>query len=129
MEAVTATRLGPRRASLILGVAKCLVLGLVLVSLVLGFATQTISSAETPSALRLDVGARDLQRAMTKHECSETGFGGRAAPLSALIRLDGQLRHVSFDQAWSVFTGAEPGKLLAVCLSELVREGPVAASS
>ena len=129
MQYVTGSRLQPRRASLILGVGKCLVLGLVLVALVLGFATETLSRTPSPTALRLDVGAKDLQRAMTKHECTATGFGDRASPLSALIRLDGQLQHVSFDQAWSVFTGDEPGELLAVCLSELVPEGPVSASS
>ena len=129
MQYVTGTPLQPRRASLILGVAKCLVLGLVLVTLVLGFATQTPSRAGSPSALRLDVGGKDLQRAMTKHGCTSTGFGDSASPRSALIRLDGRLQHVSFDQAWSVFTGEEPGELLAVCLSELVPEGPVSASA
>ena len=56
---------------------------------------------------------------MVEHHCTTTGFGSSASPRSALVRRDGVLRHVSFERAWSVFTGEEPGELLAVCLSEV----------
>lgn len=119
MGVVTITRLLPRRSSLLLTVAKALAVGVVMVVLVSGFAAHTSTSAHDPSALRLDVsGERDVQRAMAKHECAITGFGDSATPRSALIRLDGRLHHVSFDHAWSVFTGEQPGELVAVCLSE-----------
>ena len=36
-------------------------------------------------------------------------------PNSALIHLDGQVKRVSFDRGWAVFTGDEPGTLMAVC--------------
>ena len=62
--------------------------------------------------------SQPVQRAMVQHECSETGFGSTATPRSALIVRSGALRHVSFDQGWSVFVGERPGELLAVCLSE-----------
>jgi len=108
----------PGTASLLLNVAKVLAVGLVLAVLVSGFAIRTPTRAENPRALRLDAGATDLQRAMFEHQCTTTGFGGSAFPRSALIRHHGRLRHVSFEHAWSVFTGERPGELLAVCLSE-----------
>jgi hypothetical protein len=115
---VTITRLLPRRASLLLKVAKALVIGAVMVALVSG-CVATSTRAHNPSALRLDVsGEKSLQRAMTEHQCTTTGFGDSASPRSGLIRLDGRLRHVSFERAWSVFTGEQPGELVAVCLSE-----------
>jgi len=116
---VTITRLLPRRASLLLTVAKALAVGVVMVVLVSGFAAHTSTRAPDPSALRLDgSGDKELQRAMIKHRCTTTGFGDTASPRSALIRRDGRLQHVSFDHAWSVFTGEQPGELVAVCLSE-----------
>jgi hypothetical protein len=124
---VTLSRLSPRKPALVLSVAKALALGLVLVALVSGIAARTPARTQDPLALRLDLGAKDLQLAMTEHNCTTTGFGDSASPRSALIRRDGELQHVSFEQAWSVFTGAQPGELLAVCLSEvLVGEGSVA---
>jgi len=123
---VTISRPSPRKAALVLSVAKALALGLVLVVLVSGFATRTPVRIQHPTALRLDLAAKDLQRAMIQHHCTTTGFGDSASPRSALIRHHGELRHVSFEQAWSVFTGEEPGQLLAVCLTEvLVGERPV----
>jgi hypothetical protein len=115
---VTTTRRLPRRPSLILSVAKALALGMVLVALVSGFAARTPARSEDPSAIRLELGAKDLQRAMAEHNCRTTGFGDTASPASALIRYHGRLEHVSFERAWSVFTGERPGELLAVCLSE-----------
>jgi hypothetical protein len=103
-----------------LSVGKALALGLVLVVLVSGFATRTPTRAHDPSALRLDLGAKDLQRAMSEHDCTTTGFGDSATPRSALIRHQGRLRHVTFERAWSVFTGEQPGELLAVCLGEVL---------
>lgn len=108
----------PRRASLLLNVAKALAVGLVLVVLAGGLALRTPTRAEDPSALRLDAGSTELERAMVEHQCTTTGFGGSVLPRSALIRHQGRLRHVSFDHGWTVFTGKRPGELLAVCLSD-----------
>ncbi len=116
----------PPRAALTLSVAKVIALGLLLVVLVSGFAAWSPLRAQHPTALRVELISEDLQQAITEHNCSITGFGDSASPRSALIRRHGVLRHVSFDRAWSVFTGQEPGELLAVCLGEvLVRERPV----
>jgi hypothetical protein len=120
---VTVSRPRPRKASLVLSVAKALALGLVLVVLVSGIATRSPAHTQRPTALRLDLGAKDLQRAMAEHHCTTTGFGDSASPRSALIRHHGVLRHVSFERAWSVFTGEEPGQLLAVCLGEVPSVG------
>lgn len=116
----------PRRAALTLNVAKAVALGLLLVVLISGFAAWSPLRTQHPSALRVELISKDLQRAITEHNCSTTGFGDSASPRSALIRRHGVLRHVSFERAWSVFTGQEPGELLAVCLGEvLVRKRPV----
>ncbi len=125
------TRLLPRRASLVLDAAKALVVGVLMVALVSGFAARTSTHANDPSSLRLDVsGEQGLRRAMAKHLCTTTGFGDSASPRSGLIRLHGRLRHVSFERAWSVFTGEQPGELVAVCLSEpSVAERPMSAGT
>ncbi|MGA8257817.1 MAG: hypothetical protein WB767_14710 [Nocardioides sp.] len=56
-----------------------------------------------------------LERLMTKHDCSTTGFGADVLPGSALVRRSNHVEHVSFDDGWAVFTGDAPGALLAVC--------------
>jgi hypothetical protein len=52
---------------------------------------------------------------MDRFECSETGFGPDVIPNSALIHLEGHVKRVTFDRGWAVFTGEEPGTLMAVC--------------
>lgn len=113
------TQQRPRQASLIVSVAKVVVLGVVLLVLALTVANRTPDRTADPSALQVDLGSKDLQAAMVEYDCTTTGFGDTADPLSALIRVEGRLQHVSFDYAWSVFTGEQPGELLAVCLSEV----------
>lgn len=108
----------PRGAVLLLTSAKVLALALAVLFLGSGFVTGTPTRAQAPSALRLDASASGLERAMAEHECTTTGFGDSADPRSALIRHQGRLQHVSFERAWSVFTGEQPGELVAVCLSE-----------
>ena len=116
---MTVTQQPPRQASLIASVVKVLALGVALLVLVSAVTNRTPSRTHDPSALEVELGAADLQAAMAEYECTTTGFGDAATPLSALIRLEGRLQHVSFDHAWSVFTGEQPGELLAVCLSEV----------
>ena len=60
--------------------------------------------------------APTVERTMRSHGCRGAGFDQEAAPRSALVRLDGELRHVDVDQAWRVFTGETPGRLVATCL-------------
>jgi hypothetical protein len=115
---VTITPQLPRKASLALSGAKVLALGMVLLFLVSGLVARTPTRTHDPSALRLDLGTTDLERAMAEHDCTATGFGDRATPRSGLILREGRLEHVSFDRAWSVFTGEQAGELVAVCLSE-----------
>ncbi len=54
-------------------------------------------------------------RPMDHHECSPTGFGPDVVPRSALVRRDGRIRHVSFEEGWAVNTGAAHGRFVAVC--------------
>ena len=57
-------------------------------------------------------------RLLERHDCSATGFAD-ATPLSAVVRTArGQLRHVSFEAGWEVYTGPGPATLVAVCLDE-----------
>ncbi|MDP2773486.1 MAG: hypothetical protein Q8O61_07990, partial [Nocardioides sp.] len=60
-----------------------------------------------------------VERAIRRHRCSVVGFDAGVEPRSALVRRDGKLRHVSFDDGWQVFTGDRPGTLIAVCLSDV----------
>lgn len=56
-----------------------------------------------------------LVQAMAQHGCSVTGLHGEI-PGSTLIRTaDGEVRQVSFDRGWAVWTHHRPGTLLAVC--------------
>ena len=52
---------------------------------------------------------------MRRYDCSLDGFGDGSQPRSALIRDDGDLRVVSFDRGWQVYTGSRPHALVAVC--------------
>ncbi len=64
-------------------------------------------------------GQAKLDRLMSKHGCSPTGFGADVIPGSALIMRADQVQHVSFDDGWAIFTGDAPGRLLAVCRANL----------
>lgn len=117
---------GPtRRARLALITAKCALVGVtVLVVALSAFGrSPAVPDPGRPGAAGATAGliadaSPTVQRAMARHECTETGFGARATPRSALIVRSGVLEHVSFDQGWSVFIGERPGLLLGVCLSE-----------
>jgi hypothetical protein len=52
---------------------------------------------------------------MERFDCSSDGFGDGSAPRSAIIREDGDLRVVSFDRGWQVYTGTRPHALVAIC--------------
>ena len=52
---------------------------------------------------------------MRRYDCSLDGFGDASEPRSAIIRDGGDLRVVSFDRGWQVFTGSRPHALVAVC--------------
>lgn len=65
------------------------------------------SAAPPPSPAQLHL--------MKRYDCSQDGFGDGSQPRSALIRDDGDLRVVSFDRGWQVYTGARPHALVAVC--------------
>ena len=57
-------------------------------------------------------------RRLDKHDGSVGGFAD-ATPLSAVVRTArGQLRHVSFDVGWEVYSRHGAAQLVAVCLDE-----------
>ena len=115
---IVTTRLAPLRAPLVASVARTLAVAVVLVAVVSGFAESALTRHQDPSALRLHQQEPEVRRAMAEHQCSTTGFGDTADPRSALIRRDGELLHVTFERAWSVFTGDRAGELVAVCLAD-----------
>lgn len=107
------------RAVIGLATVKATVLGSLL-ALTVGFAVN--AADEQPVSERPvtnDSYTQVVQRVMTKHQCSTSGFGTEKDPSSALItNSQGKLRMVSFEKGWDVFTGNRPGTLVAVCLAE-----------
>ena len=74
------------------------------------------SSSASPAA---DSYERVVQRAVASHGCSTKGFADDAIPASAIIRTSsGEVRQVSFEVGWAVYTGSRPGTLIAVCLEQ-----------
>ena len=70
----------------------------------------------------VDAYQRVVERAVSDHDCSYTGYGDAAVPASALIRTArGTVRQVSFEIGWDVYNGRRPGTLIAVCLEEIDR--------
>lgn len=58
-----------------------------------------------------------LDDLMTANRCSLTGFDRGVIPSTAIVRTPvGDTELVSFDQGWAVFSGEQPGDLVAVCL-------------
>jgi hypothetical protein len=94
-------------------------LGGLLTLVVVGGLHGTAPSAHPGTSQELDADQRVVQRAVADHHCSYSGFGHGSIPSSALIRTArGQLRQVSFEVGWDVYTGKRPGTLVAVCLDE-----------
>jgi hypothetical protein len=105
----------PPGVSLGLSLAKDFLIGIAL-TLALGLGLSVTDRADRSSAPAVDPESSRAARLMERFECSETGFGSEVIPNSALIHLDGRVKRVSFDRGWAVFTGDEPGTLMAVCL-------------
>lgn len=105
----------PPGVSLGLGLVKASLIG-VLLTLALGLGVSVTDRADQSSAPSADAQSSRAARLMERFECSQTGFGSKVIPNSALIHLDGRVKRVSFDRGWAVFTGAKPGTLMAVCL-------------
>ncbi len=60
-----------------------------------------------------------LDRSITEHRCSMTGFGADVLPRSALVEVDGRVKHTTFDEGWAIYTEDRPGRLLAVCIDHV----------
>ena len=97
-----------------LGLTKSALIGLSL-ALALGLGASMTDRADQSAAPSTEVSDSRVNRLMDRFKCSETGFGSDVIPNSALIHLEGQVKRVSFDRGWAVFTGDEPGTLMAVC--------------
>lgn len=97
-----------------LSLTKSVLIGVCL-ALAFGFGASFTDGADQSSAPHTDVADSRVTRLMDRFECSPSGFGPDVIPNSALIHRAGIVRHVSFDRGWAVFTGKEPGTLMAVC--------------
>jgi len=104
----------PPGVLLSLSLTKSALIGLSL-ALALGLGASMTDSADQSAAPSNEMSDSRITRLMDRFECSETGFGSDVIPNSALIHLDGQVKRVSFDRGWAVFTGDVPGTLMAVC--------------
>lgn len=106
----------PRRLRLALGVVKVVTIAALLAVFTGAWVTE---HAAGPAS---DLGPADstlslVEQAMRANRCSSTGFGAAEQPEGALVRTPGgQLRAVTFDEGWAVFTRDRPGTLVAVCL-------------
>lgn len=102
-----------------LAMVKAMVLGSLL-AMTVGFAVDAAADQQVgPRTVTNDSYTQVVQRVMTKHRCSTSGFATETEPSSALItNSQGKLRMVSFEKGWDVFTGHRPGTLVAVCLAE-----------
>jgi hypothetical protein len=111
----------------VLATLKGAALGGLLALVVVGGLHATSPTAHRGITAEADAYAGAVQRAVADHHCSYSGVGSGTIPSSALIRnARGELRMVSFDLGWDVYTGKRPGTLIAVCLddtsgNELVR--------
>ena len=64
-----------------------------------------------------EIGVAQLERLMSDHRCSPTGFADGSLPAAALLRTQrGQLRVMGFARGWQAHEGMLPGTLVAVCL-------------
>ena len=111
----------PRTLRLAVEATKCSVVG-VLAFIAVATASSSgevgIAGADGDTTVRAAVPSPQqarLARLMSRHRCSTTGFGPKVIPGSALVLRDQRVHHVSFDDGWAVFTGDQPGTLLAVC--------------
>ncbi|GEP33371.1 hypothetical protein NSZ01_11390 [Nocardioides szechwanensis] len=110
----------PLGVAVALGAAKTLIL---LVALAMAFGViggDTTSSTVTrpDRAPQMEAQSAQVEQAIRRHDCSVAGFDAGVEPRSALVRREGKVRHVSFDDGWEVFTGERPGELIAVCLDD-----------
>lgn len=93
----------------------------VIVAALAFFAVSTASAASTEGATAAQetsaqpAGQARLDKLISRHDCSLTGFGAEVIPGSSLVLKDNQVRHVSFDDGWAIYTGEQPGTLLALC--------------
>ncbi len=102
------------------GATKCAIVGvLAFLAVSTGSSTAALDTSSEVSVsealLAPPAGEARLVRLLARHDCSATGFGADVIPGSSLVLQDEQVHHVSFDEGWDVYTGAEPGTLLAVC--------------
>jgi hypothetical protein len=104
----------PPGVSLGLTLTKSALIGLSL-ALALGLGATVTDRADQSAAPSAEVSNTRVHRLMDRYQCSETGFGSDVIPDSALIYLGGRVTRVSFDHGWAVFTGDQPGMLMAVC--------------
>ncbi len=73
------------------------------------------TASEAPVSAVESTHQAQLERLMTRNECSATGLGPDVIPGSALVERGSHIEHVSFDDGWAVHTGEQSGTLLAVC--------------
>jgi hypothetical protein len=73
--------------------------------------------APTGGADQVGLSSTPLTAMMERNRCSVTGFDRDQIPSTAIVRTpQGEIRLVSFDQGWAVFSGEAAGELVAVCL-------------
>ncbi len=91
-----------------------------LLSLVVVGGLQAVSPSGSTGTESVDEAyQRVVERAVLDHRCAYEGFSNDEQAASALIRTGrGDVRVVSFEKGWDVYSGKRPGHLIAVCLDD-----------
>ncbi len=99
---------------------KCAIVAALTFTVVSTASSPTLSSPTTAQNISAPTAGRArLDKLVTRHGCSATGFGDETIPGSSLVLEDNKVRHVSFDDGWAVYTGEQSGTLIAVCRSAI----------
>jgi hypothetical protein len=102
-----------------LATVKGAALGGLLTLVVVGGLHAATPSAHQDDRTENDAYHRVIERAVSDHRCSYSGFDSGNVPTSALIQnARGEVRQVTFEVGWDVYNGKRPGKLIAVCLDD-----------
>lgn len=108
----------PTRARVAVGATKVAVLGTI-VALACGVGAGGGSLEASQSVGHESQVQAHLERLMSTHRCSTTGFGADVIPGSAIVDRANHYAVVSFDDGWASFTGDKPGTLVAVCRARI----------
>lgn len=91
------------------------VTGITLMACGVGASVQAPDVAARPEGAQVDARQAQVDKLMSRNDCSVEGFGPDVIPGSAIVVRDEHVQQVSFDDGWAIYTGDAPGVLVALC--------------